>query len=418
MGVPSAIFAAVMLAAIVACPSLASAAPAAGTSALVTAAAPATSAPPSPATASPAKTAAATSAPAAKEVVIVVFPFTSPGDGGAAGRQFAENLRMRAARLGLTTVDPLSLKEAMADTTMPTLDTTAAQMAQVLKDRFAARLGVWGEVRPQGEGLTMEVRGLDTERTADDPDAARAGLTLAKTYRAAQPQLVNPAQDEILLDLSGRRKPAVPEANPERDAKVPTVGPELVKNGGFEAGDKTPDGWQRIDGLTTFWVAGPTGKCLKINTDVYENQWNDWQKKFQAGATADQAPEARPTSGAKYDTVAGNYGVAFDSDPIPVVPGKTYKVTIGYRGKTDELFFPKLFIRGWGTVDGQKRVLYDAYLAMRSKSGGKEWESNVRLITIPADTKWPIEFVKLKIYAYWPPGTYYFDNVSLKEAAR
>jgi hypothetical protein len=177
-------------------------------------------------------------------------------------------------------------------------------------------------------------------------------------------------------------------------------------------------GWQRIDGLTTFWADGPTGKCLKICTDVYEDQWNDWEKKYKEGAAADQAPKARPTSGAKYDTVAGNYGVAYDSDPIPVAPGKTYKVSLSCRGDTEDIFFPKLFIRGWGTVEGEKRVLYDAYLALRSKSKGKAWESNVRLITIPADTKWKIEFVKLKIYAYWPPGTYYFDNVSLKEVAK
>ena len=339
----------------------------------------------------------------------MVFPFTSP-DGGASGRQFAENLRLRARRLGLTTVDPLSLNEAMAGAAMPTLQAQAGDVAKLLKDRLGARLGVWGEVRPEGAGLVMEVRGMDVDKGA--------ALTLSKTYRAAQPQLVNPAQDEVLLDLTGRRKPPVPEANPERDAKVPTVGPELVRNGGFEAGDRTPDAWQRIDGLTTFWVhGGPTGKCLKIVTDVYHDQWVEWEKKYKEGATADQAPKARPTSGDKYDTVAGIYGVAYDSDPIPVTPGKTYKVSLSYRGDTTDFFFPKLFIRGWGTVEGEKRVLYDAYLALRSKSGGKEWESNVRLVTIPTDLKAKIEFVKLKIYAYWPPGTFYFDNVSMQEAA-
>jgi hypothetical protein len=345
------------------------------------------------------------------ELVVVIFPFTSP-DGGANGRAFAESLRLRAKRLGLVTVEHLSLKEAMAGTAMPKLDTPAPEMAKILKDRFSARFGLWGEVRQEGEGVVMEVRGLDCDQGADK-------LTISKTYTAAQKQLVNPTQDQVLQELTGRRKKPVPEATPEADARRPTVGPELVKNGGFETGDKSPEGWQRIDGLTTFWVGGGTsGKCLKVNTDVYHNQWVEWQKKYKAGAAAAEAPQADPTSGPKYDTVAGIYGVAYDSAPIPVQPGKAYKVSISYRGVSDDFFFPKLFIRGWGDVKGEKRVLYDAYLALRCKTADKEWESNVRIVEIPTDTQSKIEYVVLKILAYWPPGTFYFDNVSMKECAR
>jgi hypothetical protein len=346
-----------------------------------------------------------------EELVVVIFPFTSP-DGGASGRAFAESLCLRAKRLGLVTVEPLSLKEAMAGAAMPKLDTPAPEMAKILKDRFGARFGLWGDVRQQGEGVVMEIRSLDCDQGADK-------LTICKTYTAAQKQLVNPTQDQVLLELTGRRKKPVPEATPEADARRPTVGPELVKNGGFETGDKTPDGWQRIDGLTTFWAdGGAGGKCLKVNTDVYHDQWVEWQKKYKAGATAAEAPQVNPTSGAKYDTVAGIYGVAYDSAPIPVQPGKAYKVSISYKGVSDDFFFPKLFIRGWGDVKGEKRVLYDAYLALRCKTAGRQWESNVRIVEIPTDTQSKIEYVVLKVYAYWPPGTFYFDNVSMKEAAK
>jgi hypothetical protein len=346
-----------------------------------------------------------------EEPVVVIFPFTSP-DGGANGRAFAESLRLRAKRLGLVTVEHLSLAEAMAGAAMPKLDTPAADIARMLKDRFAARFGLWGEVRQEGDGLAMDIRALDVEKGADK-------LTISRTFKAAQKQLVNPVQDDILLELTGKRKKPVAEATPEADAKVPTVGPELVNNGGFEAGDRNPEGWQRIDGLTTFWPAeGRAGKGLKIVTDVYHDQWAEWQKKYKAGATAAEAPKAAPTPGAKYDTVAGTYGVAYDSDPIPVQPGKAYKVSISYRGRSDDFFFPKLFIRGWGDVKGEKREVFDSYLALRCKTAGEEWESNVRIVEIPTDTQYKVEYVKLKIYAYWPPGTFYFDNVSMKEAAK
>ena len=349
--------------------------------------------------------------PAQEELVLAIFPFTSP-DGDAAGRQFADNLRMRAKRLGLVVVEPLSLGEALAGAAPATLQTPPAEMAAILKDRLAARFGLWGEVRPDGAGLVIQVCGMDLAKAADR-------LTLNQTYQAAEKQLVNPVQDEILRALTGRAKKPVPEATPEADAKVPTVGPELVKNGDFEAGRDSPDGWQRPDGLTTFWAAEgqPGKKCLKVNTDVNHDQWVEWQKKYKAGATAAEAPAPTPTSGAKYDTVAGIYGAAYFSDPIPVQPGKAYKVSVNYRGPSADFFFPKLFIRGYGDVKGEKRAVYDAYLALRSKTQGKEWERNVRIVEIPKDTAAPVEFVKLMLYAYWPPGTYWFDNVSMKEVA-
>ena len=350
----------------------------------------------------------ATALAADEPTVVIIFPFES-ADGGKAGEKFADRLRLRAKRLKLVIVDPLSVRDAMAGQAMPTLATAPAEMAPILKDRFAARIGLWGKVEPHGQGLTMHFRGLNLDRGATT-------LTMQTTRQAAEPQLINPIQDEILLELTGRKKKPVAEATPELDAKVPTVGPELVTNGGFEQGAATPAGWDRIDGLTTFWTTGGvTGKCLKVNTDVYHDEWVAWQKKVKAGAGADQAPTPTVTKGAKYDTVAGIYGVKFDSKPIPVTPGKAYKVCIQYKGKSTDFFFPKLFIRGWGDVEGEKRVVYDAYLALRCLEGPGAWKTGVRICEIPTDTHSPVEYLVLKIYAYWPPGVYRFDNVSMKQ---
>jgi hypothetical protein len=294
---------------------------------------------------------------------------------------------------------------------MPTLETPPAEVAAVLKDRLAAKIGLWGRVEPAGQGLVMHYRGLNLDRGADR-------LTIQETRRVAEPQLINPVQDEILMKLTGRAKKPVAEATPEADAKVPTVGPDLAPNGGFEQGAKSPAGWDRIDGLTTFWSpGGVAGKCLKINTDVYHDEWVAWRKKHGEGASAEDAPKPTPTSGPKYDTVAGIYGVKYDSKPIPVTPGKAYKISIQYKGRSTDFFFPKLFIRGWAEVAGEKRVVYDAYLALRCVEGPGEWKRGVRICEIPTDTQARVEYVVLKIYAYWPPGTYYFDNVSMKQVA-
>jgi len=361
----------------------------------------------------------------AEPTVVVVFPFTSP-DGGRTGRTVAGRFRLRARRLGLVVVDPLSLADAMAGARMPTLQTTRAEMAAILRDRLAARIGLWGTAERQGSALVLHLRGLNLDLppavggpAGGSGPGAPPGLTLSETRRADQPQQLAPLQDEVLLRLTGRRKKPVAVATPEADARVPTVGPELVPNGGFERGSAAgPDGWDRTDGLTTFWVPdGRGGKCLKINTDVYHDEWVAWKKRMAQGARPDQAPKPTPTKGPKYDTVAGLYGVKYDSKPIPVRPGKAYKVSIRYRGKSTDFFFPKLFIRGWATVAGEKRVVYDAYLALRCEEGPAEWKSAARVVEIPTDTQAPVEYVVLKIYAYWPPGTYYFDDVSMKQVA-
>jgi hypothetical protein len=342
--------------------------------------------------------------------VLAIFPFTSP-DGGEAGRTFADRLRLRARRLDLVLVDPMSLKDAMSGAAMPTLHTPPTAVAVILRERLAADLGLWGEVRPHGGGLRIEARGLDLRGGAME--------TLAETLAADQPQHLNPVQDRLLERLTGRRKKPVAEAAPEADAAAPTRGPNLVANGGFESGAKHPDGWDRLDGLTTFRVASesPTGKCLKMDTDVYHNQWVEWRAEWKAGAEPEAAPPKTPTAGPKYDTVAGLYGVEFVSAPIPVKPGRAYKVEADYRARTTDFFFPKMFIRGYGDVGGEKRVVYDAYLALRSLTKTAEWKHNVRTIRIPTAAPAPVEFVRIKLYAYWPPGVYYFDNVSMKELA-
>jgi hypothetical protein len=82
--------------------------------------------------------------------VLAVFPFSSPDEAGSAGARFADNLRLRAKRLGLVIVDPLSLAEAMAGAEAPGLETPFPRAAALVRERLDADLALWGEVRPLG----------------------------------------------------------------------------------------------------------------------------------------------------------------------------------------------------------------------------------------------------------------------------
>src|SRR5262249_54079040 len=91
----------------------------------------------------------------------------------------------------------------------------------------------------------------------------------------------------LLLALAGvvvaappPRKPLRPPSKKAADAnvlpaKVKVLGKNLIPNGDFEQGDASPKGWQKIDGLSTFWVKDKDpahGKVLKFDTDVLQSQ--------------------------------------------------------------------------------------------------------------------------------------------------
>lgn len=345
----------------------------------------------------------------------VVFDFTSPDD-GALGRKLAEAMRLRAARLGgLTLIDALSLAEALRPGETPTRETTPEAAATLLRERFAAEIGLWGHVARADDGtVTIEVVGIDLRPGATRP-------LLRKTWTAARPQLVNARCDEILTELTGIQKATRPkEADPEAAARAKVKPTNLVANGGFEAPGEQPRGWEKVDGLTMFLrdEGPPHGRVLHVDTDVYESEVRRWHERFKAGAPVAEAPKKSATRGPKYDTIGGTYGVHNYSDPIPVTPGKTYRLEIDYRCKSGDFFFPKLFFRGWAEVKGEDRIVYDGYMSLRSMERTGEWKHNCRLLTVPTPEEIVgrrIKYLRLMIYAYWPPGDYYFDNVGLYE---
>jgi hypothetical protein len=202
----------------------------------------------------------------------------------------------------------------------------------------------------------------------------------------------------------------------------------LVKNGDFSAGKDSPDGWSKMDNLSTFWVPGGAdvekaatdgkkldGKCLKVDTDVYLKEWEEQRKSMEVGKPGDPKTKT-PTKGDKYDTVAGTKGVAVYSDEIEVKPETGYKLSIAAKSsvKSTDLFFPKIFVKGYADVNGEMREVYNMYLACRITETGK-WTAFEREFH-PTKRTPAVKKMKVMIYAYWPPGVYHFDDLKIAEA--
>ena len=241
--------------------------------------------------------------------------------------------------------------------------------------------------------------------------------------------------------LAAAPEPATYKENPK--AK------NLVVNGDFEKGKDSPEGWQQVDGLTTFYIDDPDkkrGKILKVDTDVLQSQGYDWWVKIAKGAKPKDAPKKLATTEPKYDTLAGNDGVWIWSDFIPVEKGKKYWFTFDYKGKPDVMAWIVGYTKKESTAFGADANAFQEYL--KEKTTGKpdnrgrlfesfinkyKWRGqlNARSATdagdgwrhfrranqpfIPTKPFGDVKFVRVLILPFWPPGEAFIDNVRLTE---
>jgi hypothetical protein len=245
------------------------------------------------------------------------------------------------------------------------------------------------------------------------------------------------------------KKPKPP--NPEEakrnivSPKIKVIGKNLIPNGDFEKGKDGPTGWQKIDGLCSFWVKDKDpahGKVIKFDTDVLQSQAYDWWPRIALDKVkAKDAPRKKPTVEPKYDTIAGNDGVWFWSDPIRIQKDKAYWLTIdvkgpallvwlvGYPDKPDTSFGAdngafqdvlKEFVTGKPVEKkrGFKSFIHKyVWKGQLTVGGSNEWKTYSRRgkpfrpTAVTPKVKW----VRVMIYPFWPPGEYYVDNVRLVE---
>jgi len=186
----------------------------------------------------------------------------------------------------------------------------------------------------------------------------------------------------------------------------------LVLNGDFESGVNRPTGWDAPDNLTTFWTTKGTrsGKCIKMDTDVYMTDWERRKKELKENPDA-PAWSKTPTSGNKYDTIGGNDGVSFYSAPIPVKKGKSYTLCMDVKSDQPHAT-PKVFIKGYTLHKGEMRVIYKTYLNCRLK--GTAWQHFEQTFNPTAKTPTVAE-MRVMLFSYWPPGEYFFDNIKIYE---
>jgi hypothetical protein len=181
----------------------------------------------------------------------------------------------------------------------------------------------------------------------------------------------------------------------------------LVQNGGFETTDAAdtnkPAFWDRPDGLGVQWLVEEGGKghgkAIRMNTAISEaDMVQQWRK-----VGIDKWDIPKPTKA----EVAGSYGLSFYSDSTPVVSGQAYRVSFNFKGAGGG---GKVWVRGYGLLKGKERRLYETIV--NCNRGGKGWTSYSRTFHPTTNTPHVVS-MKVMLYAYWPPGVYWFDDLAI-----
>ena len=380
---------------------------------------------------------------------VVVFDFACPaaeaGKKGDYGKQLADSVRLRLRRhKDCKVIDRFTIAD-MAPEAGISLKTADKEIIALLKDKFAAHVAVFGSVQKLGPAVRAEIRCVDisgpkpvawTKAFSDHTERARG--VVAK---------------QIIEAIRGKAEWKPPEYGDETEPKK--FARPLNVNGDFESG-KT--GWKMgPDNVTTFLVDDPRkgrrGKVLRIFTDVERDAWLKYRRDLMLGKADPKKPPKIGTVANKYATVAGLEGVHYRSEWIKAKAGQRYWLVADMKGQTGGMFFAKIFVKGFAdfsaVADGlsesalaklgltpdqfvalprekqkqliaadakkhperHRREVYRWYLACRNEKN--VWKHNAAPFPPRGGLAKNVQWLRIDIYAYWPPGEYFFDNVHL-----
>jgi hypothetical protein len=189
------------------------------------------------------------------------------------------------------------------------------------------------------------------------------------------------------------------------------AGENLIPNGRFDEGETDAAHWERADGLTSFFETEEgRGRIVKLDSLVDRDQALEWAKAFKADPTL-KPPAKKPIAAASYGSIGGNEGVMLDSELIDCKPGQNYMLTVDFKGDGK----PFVWIKGF-LMHPTRNTLVDGYQTRLEPNAPSKTEWRTFSIGFNPTAKSPkIQKIKVRLYAYWPNGLYYFDNVRVEE---
>jgi hypothetical protein len=188
-------------------------------------------------------------------------------------------------------------------------------------------------------------------------------------------------------------------------ASLASAATNLVVNGDFERANPTnacqPLAWGIPDGLGVQWTNAPGGGH-GMRFDTRQSEFDMVASWRRAGLTNEwniPRPGIYP--------IAETYGLSFYSAVFPVVSGVSYRVSCDRLGAAGA----KLWVKGYGMFEGRMTQRYQT--AIKSNSRQDEW-SRIEAVVHPTRQRPEVTEARVMLYAYHPPGVYWFDNVRVE----
>ncbi len=366
-------------------------------------------------------------------VLVLDFASADPNLGAV----IAQNVRMRLARHGEYFVLDRLASQGLSPPVEANADPSAVR---ALLLRAGCDVAFCGTVARSGAAVSADVRAVH------EGDAEAGAAEWRRQFQDTTERAGGLIAKAIVEALTSRPEWAPPQYGDEPEPG--DFGRPINLNGGFDEGAK---GWAGPDNVASFLEQGPAGRgtILRIRTDLARDPWLEYVRNLRLGlADANRPPQiARDTS---YNSVAGLEGVHYRSDWLPARAGARYWLTADVKKSGGT---PKIFVKGYrdwsDRADGlpelsmvERKLTPQTFAAMpeadrkkliaedakahpdryrrecyrwflHANQEGKDWVHYAAPFPPRGGLPGNVQWLQIQVYAYWPPGTYYFDNVNL-----
>jgi len=323
--------------------------------------------------------------------VVGVFPL----GGNAAPEQREKvgySLRAKIDREGTyEVIDGPTMADLVGETAF-TFDTKQDDVEKFAKNGKADVM-IWGELNKAADGMLLRVRVFDRRQLDPLPHRFEKAIHQPTDLRFVTEEII-----QTLEDVKAFEHPSeVAVQNDETAEKLWASNPNLVVNGTFDAAANWQGIYQADKYVVKFTDAIPNVDQIAIYRMPVIG---DHPNNVLAMNLSRQAAE--------------NNGLACLGDSIRIEPKTRYRLSFRYKSDGPRLH---VFVKGYTMTKNLKgeiveRECYRRQVPPTGATDG-EWVTIVDEMN-PQHTAFPVQFLKVDLYAYLTPGVVMFDDIVLK----
>jgi hypothetical protein len=331
---------------------------------------------------------------------VAVFDFESRFDDNNFGDKITYMVRAKIRKKKMFSLfDDYSFADLLAACPIKVgPDTPAEEVAKAARDYFLSEYAIWGKIESAGGGhyvLTIDwlhvpkegspekkVKVYDT-REVPPPEDPVADAQDPKFYL---PTLVQDFVNEFHQ---------ITDVEPDFEAlyaKNWKTAKNLIDDGSFDKSLSLPSTWMKMHDVIAF----DPGPMINVVKDPYR--------------------EGNCIEFELNEFVAANNGLLCYSNWFDIEEYATYRASYDVRSLGPTV---KIFVKCYDYIQGQWREIYRKPYNCRPRTDGEGnaipgWHNYMVTFT-PWHHKYTPKRARVMLYAYWPKGTVYYDNIILKK---